>query len=473
MLLILIISYVVVSNAADHYVRDGASGSADGSDWTNAWDEIPASLTRGDTYFIADGTYGGIYGDDAESGTTIIHIKKAISTDHGTETGWESSYGDGQADLGEGITFSYGFYNIDGQVGGGPDNWKTGHGFKMTRTMAGYAVDFRGPGTWNATSCNNITFSHIEFEGRGSGIDAVDRILNIKYVGTDGSFDGHQNVTVEYCYLHSVSGQMIHMDASNNFILQYSCLSTNTSTATNHGEGLQINCSGNGVARYNLFEDIEGSGIFGFKTDSAYDDDEWDIYGNVMMYSQSYFNNAPVGIEGIANGVIMTDSQVNGTSSADNIRFYNNSIIRVRGTRTGCENYFGSTTSINNVWYDCVRSSLTEGSVYFNSDALSPHSYNSFVSPEDTTIEILYGYGEGNDWLLGTSDEIILEQSSPFTAYLTYDFTLISGSILTAGTSLGSPYNVDMFGNTRGEDGTWDRGAIEYVSGLKYLIGIQ
>lgn len=31
------------------------------------------------------------------------------------------------------------------------------------------------------------------------------------------------------------------------------------------------------------------------------------------------------------------------------------------------------------------------------------------------------------------------------------------------GTSLGSPYDVDSYGNTRGADGTWDRGALKYV----------
>jgi hypothetical protein len=40
-------------------------------------------------------------------------------------------------------------------------------------------------------------------------------------------------------------------------------------------------------------------------------------------------------------------------------------------------------------------------------------------------------------------------------------FTLTGGSP-TAGMVLSAPYDKDMFGNTRGSDGLWDRGALEY-----------
>ena len=128
-----------VCSAANHYIRDGASG--DGSNWTNAWDDLPATLIRGDTYYVADGTYaGGYVFDDAADGTKTITIKKAIESDHGTDTGWSSAYGDGQA-VWEIASYNWGgvpgqpgdtkgwhiirpYYIIDGQVGGGPGDWK-------------------------------------------------------------------------------------------------------------------------------------------------------------------------------------------------------------------------------------------------------------------------------------------------------------------------------------------------------------
>src|SRR5688572_28493158 len=44
--------------AAVHYIRAGAAGTKDGSSWANAWPTLSsAKWTRGDTYYIAGGTY--------------------------------------------------------------------------------------------------------------------------------------------------------------------------------------------------------------------------------------------------------------------------------------------------------------------------------------------------------------------------------------------------------------------------------
>ena len=50
--------------------------------------------------------------------------------------------------------------------------------------------------------------------------------------------------------------------------------------------------------------------------------------------------------------------------------------------------------------------------------------------------------------------------TSIFVNYAGDDFRLASAT--TAGESLASPFNADLLGNTRGVDGTWDRGAYEY-----------
>src|SRR3990172_1898859 len=116
------------SFAANHYIRDGASG--DGSDWTNAWDDLPSTLVRGDTYYIADGNYGGYTFDDADSGATYIYIKKATASAHGTDTGWSSAYGDGQAVFTGQWLIRTNYLDIDGVTGGGPTNWEGPHGIK-------------------------------------------------------------------------------------------------------------------------------------------------------------------------------------------------------------------------------------------------------------------------------------------------------------------------------------------------------
>ena len=147
------------SLAANHYVRQGATGS--GSDWSNAYGSLPATLTRGDTYYIADGNYASYIFDDAVSGTTVITIKKAMSTgygtgDHGTETGWSSSYGDGQAVFAENITFYKGYYVIDGNgTHTIPSKNSSDYGFKIVNTQdANYGVITFGE--WQETASNII-----------------------------------------------------------------------------------------------------------------------------------------------------------------------------------------------------------------------------------------------------------------------------------------------------------------------------
>src|ERR1700754_1598691 len=47
------------AQAANHYIRAGSTGAQTGNDWSSAWPALPSTLVRGDTYYIADGTYSG------------------------------------------------------------------------------------------------------------------------------------------------------------------------------------------------------------------------------------------------------------------------------------------------------------------------------------------------------------------------------------------------------------------------------
>ncbi|MGZ3805746.1 MAG: hypothetical protein ACXVB4_16130, partial [Pseudobdellovibrionaceae bacterium] len=107
------------AEAVNHFVRQDATGSANGSDWTNAYTSLPATLVRGDTYYIAAGNYSGRTFNTPTSGTTLITIKKAIEADHGTETGWQASYGTGQAAFTGMLEFTSSYWVFDGMTGGG------------------------------------------------------------------------------------------------------------------------------------------------------------------------------------------------------------------------------------------------------------------------------------------------------------------------------------------------------------------
>src|SRR3989338_10419935 len=118
-----------ISLAANQYVRAGATGTGSGSDWINAYTSLPATLIRGDTYYIADGNYATYTVDDAVSGTSVITIKKATASDHGTETGWDSSYGDGQAAFTSPFNIRTSYITFDGIVDSGSD--PNTYGFKI------------------------------------------------------------------------------------------------------------------------------------------------------------------------------------------------------------------------------------------------------------------------------------------------------------------------------------------------------
>src|SRR5689334_15303512 len=99
-LILLLCALPVRSFAANHYVRAGAAGNGNGTDWTNACKDFSgscasSSLVRGDTYFVAAGTYGALQLKTPDSGTLVITIQRATASAHGTDTGWQASF-DGQ-----------------------------------------------------------------------------------------------------------------------------------------------------------------------------------------------------------------------------------------------------------------------------------------------------------------------------------------------------------------------------------------
>ena len=117
LLLMLLVLGTVSAEAANHYVRAGASGN--GSDWANACADFTgpcaeASLVRGDTYYVADGTYAPRTFSTPASNNLVITIKKATVSNHGTETGWDITYGNGQATFAGQIHFTTSNWVFDG-----------------------------------------------------------------------------------------------------------------------------------------------------------------------------------------------------------------------------------------------------------------------------------------------------------------------------------------------------------------------
>ena len=125
---------------ANHYIRASATGSATGADWNNAYTDIPATLTRGDTYYISSGSYATYEFNDTDDGQ-FITLKKATSGDHGTDTGWNDTFGSGSAVFDYRFRFTRGHYIIDGVTGGGAGQWDNYglYGFRIENYTSGSA----------------------------------------------------------------------------------------------------------------------------------------------------------------------------------------------------------------------------------------------------------------------------------------------------------------------------------------------
>src|SRR5262249_48377802 len=134
--------------AGRHYVRAGASGSGDGTDWNNACPDFsgacaPANLVRGDVYYVAAGRYTNQTFDTPESGALVIMIRKATLTDHGSASGWMNGFA-GQAVITGANTVTTGYWTFDGQTGDYLTGGIGSYGFKFDFSEGEVAITNRG-----------------------------------------------------------------------------------------------------------------------------------------------------------------------------------------------------------------------------------------------------------------------------------------------------------------------------------------
>ena len=425
-ILILHLTFCSLLFAATHYVRPGASGNNSGTDWTNAFNKLPTLLNRGDTYLLSDGDYGNR--NFSGTGSAIITIKKATITQHGIETGWDNSYGDGVAKF-EKVYFNTSNWVLDGQTGGGPGSWKTGHGIEI------YSIIDCGGNCGLiqfSPSVGNITVSHVH----------VHSTLNTKIAGVYGIKGTISNVKFSYNYIHDIFGVHYFANSWSNVISEYNYFSYNKSTAAWHSEFISWRGTvSNLTFRYNIFYKIQGTGVFaGIGIGDAVG---WKIYGNIITDSPT--------------PVVVYKDQPSNQQNMSNLEFYNNTITRIYSSQGAVFLQSGSGNKVfNNMWYSNRSNSLA---------ITAEHDYNWFddnlrydnfgcnpcdLDPNAVAAEQNSQAGDGN----------------PFTGWdglaapAHADFTLKLGT--QSGMTLADEFKYDMFGNIRGMDGVWDRGALEY-----------
>ncbi|MDD5084047.1 MAG: hypothetical protein PHT88_03925 [Candidatus Moranbacteria bacterium] len=401
------------ARAADHYVRTGATGSANGNDWTNAYADLPQTLVRGDVYYIADGTYQDRLFGTALNGTKTITIKKAIASDHGAAADWQAQYGDGQANFGN-LEFSTGYWVFDGQTGGGPGSWNSGFGFRLNHTSE--------HGVVLGNNADNVTMRHVEVIG-----NLTDGVQGFRLTGAD-------NFTLSYYSMNQIGNCPFFLVPVSNFVAEYGYVGKFSGSGANHSEIASIwgGVTGSMTFRYNVFTSVTSTG--GIMWDNNNDHNaRLNVYGNVFanLPSSGVWDNG-------ANGLIGGWTGGNGEDFY-NAKIYNNSFINTSGRIfTDFITRSGDNVAANNLFYNSSAPGYAD---------IQTHNYNHYINSGGSQ-------GEAN----GTSSS----GGDPFVDYVNLNFALKAAT--AAGQTLGSPYTLDALGITRGADGTWDRGAFEFGS---------
>ena len=431
--------------AQNYYVTPSGSGSQNGSDWSNSYAALPATLVRGATYYVAGGSYSSYIFDDPESGTSVITIKKAVASNHGTVTGWQPAYGDQQAVFNGRLVFTRGYYTVDGQTRNESD-WFAG---------GSYGIQI----SHNITDINQIDQQQIIMGNNGGPATPNITIQNVyisaptnlsttttvrQYAIDTDTYGGPQNTGLVFSRMFVNGGNNVwFIRTTTGTIIEYCASNGVKSNGANHGEIVNVYFSVyNTVIRYNKFRNAYlGSGGTALIAVSVGRDEpikpQLDCYGNV--FSDFQCGDGAIGFTGnLANGG-------NGT----NCHVYNNTFINGTGG-TGIQFPDGSGNVIcNNLWINCGNPPA------INAGSGGTVSNNAFGTG---------GNGSGASAQVGVPTTI-------FANYAGKDFTLATGTL--AGSTLSAPYNVDLLGTYRGNDGVWDRGAYEYVSNTAPAITAQ
>jgi len=324
------------------YVR--SSGSGNGSSWANAfggfsavsWGTGSGKLGAGDTLYVAGGNYGSLrFGASGSNGNKII-IKKATVNEHGTNTGWNSSY-DSQIIMSSINTDGLDYITVDGVI--------PHAGIKIV--LGG------GSGVYRAITATNS--SHVSF--KNMWMDASANYDDARGLYTLGGVD---HLLFSYVRSTRFSNDHYLVIGVSNSIWEYLWVDgRNTSSSGKHADVWEIRSGGQGsnanIIRYsdiNAHIDMVHTGILSGVSD-------WYVYGNV-------FRNA--------NSAYKTNSK---NPSGIDIYWFNNVVIDSSGT--AIRSLSGTNfIAYNNAYYGNSGGLGTAGSYY-------------------TTTNVFANYNSGND----------------------------------------------------------------------------
>jgi len=325
-------SHPAISQAADKYVRKGASGS--GTSWTDAYGELSSvswSGMGGSTLWIAAGGYTtGL----PSLNVANVTIRRATVAAHGMSTGWSNIY-DNQVTVtpNSGTNFLVISAAADGLVldGAGFSPWK----FRV--------VGVRGlNGMLRNDGADNVVIRGIEFDGTGESTADGGPEDGLRWMGG-------ANTVIEHNFIHDYR-----------------------QVGTAHNDGIQAPSCTNITFQYNIFKN-NGQHVF-------LGDWQWNSqYCNGITIHHNIFYNDTNG--GSYNAIALKGTNLGGSYTT---RVENN-VFNLRGqgkafslsddSTAGCCNNVANGFFRNNIIY-----SSAPGHVSYYS-----HSYNIYYNSSGPT----------------------------------------------------------------------------------------
>jgi hypothetical protein len=435
-----------VINPANAYNGNGLNWNAAASNGAaGAFNAIPATLTRGAIYYLADGTYPAFTFSQADSGTTPIEFRKAKATDNCNLTGWNTStMGSSQAvftrDIG--AYSDYVIFNGNGTqtaqgCGGAPGSTVTSSppnpadcGIKIDNTgcTVGNCNDPIYIGNPNTSSAvNYVTFEYVELVGNGS--NTTDQFEVFGPYGSTGDMFNH-------VYMHN-AGCVYFQDGLNSHTTTNSYFwGTEVNGAGGGCHGQYLFSSGsdsNSIESGNVYRDITGTAIWTFANYST-THDSWLFYNNVIFNSSPAASWAPY----LSDGTIAC---INAGTNCANFSFLQNTVININVPGINNENT-GSYTVQNNLYYG------------LNPPSFNPGTGGTYTQDHNSCLN-------SGTCPSGTSNITDTAAPNPFVNWTAGNFNLASENADWKNRmSLGSIYITDPNATTRATD----RGAYQYVT---------
>jgi len=432
-----------IAFAACHAVSPSGSGSNSGADWNNAYAGIPATLIRGDVYYLADGSYGTYTFSTPTSGTATVEIRKAQSYDNCTSTGWNTAtMGSSQAVFSGTTPFtvatSYVTVNGNGQqttpgCGGIPSAYNAAGSAGTTPTDCGIravTTDTSSDIVFRLNSgATNVTEKYVELVG--TGINSADsNALTAEFGGNGGFVADHifgRNAACMYfsalAFQHTVENSYFWwiQSSPNNCHPEYNLMANGGS-----------NTSSTPINEFNnIYRDMSGTSTFA----SVSSGNIWiNIWDNVFMCSSTGCNGT-----GNDDGIMWCGNSTNCV-----VNFYQNTLVNLTGGNdNGLVTNASSSGSLsgnakNNLIYNTVNSTMISSGI--------AQSNNTWINSAGVS---------------GTNNVIITSGASiPFVDVANGDFTLVADSAnYDNRIALTGVYNTDAAGNTF----TTDRGAYQFA----------